>query len=63
MKLEILGCVKAFTSPAVPDDGLSDLTDAMKKVASRLASGSSLNNSSSTFQPIIYAHAVITGDK
>ncbi len=56
---DFLGCAKAFTSPAVPDDGLSALRDAMKRVASRLSSGTSLNNSSSTFQPVIDAHAVV----
>ena len=60
---DFLGCVKAFTEPAISSDELSALRDAMKKVASRLASGTSLNNSSSTFQPVIDAHAVIAGDK
>ena len=60
---DFLGCVKAFSEPVISSDELSELRDAMKKVASRLASGTSLNNSSSTFQPVIDAHAVVTGDK
>ena len=56
---DFLGCVKAFTSPVVPNDGLSALRDAMKRVASRLSSGTSLNNSSATFQPVKDAYAVV----
>ncbi|QNJ30304.1 hypothetical protein [Synechococcus sp. A15-24] len=60
---DFLGCVKAFSQPAKINDELSALRDAMKKVASRLASGTSLNNSSSTFQPVIDAHAIVPAEQ
>ena len=53
------GCVKAFTTPAQSTDGLSELRGAMKQVAARLSSGTSLRDSSATFQPVIDAHAVV----
>lgn len=56
---DFLGCVKAFTTPAAaPDDGLSNLRNAMKQVASRLRSGTSLRDSSETFRPVIDELAV-----
>lgn len=57
---DFVGCVKAFTTPAaVPDDGLSRLRGAMKQVASRLSSGTSLRDSSETFRPVIDELAVV----
>jgi len=54
------GCVKAFTSPAAAsDDGLTALRNAMKQVASRLSAGTSLNDSTSTFRPVIDELAIV----
>ena len=57
---DFLGCVKAFTSPAGPvDDGLQSLRNAMKKVASRLAAGTSLGDSTETFRPVVDELALV----
>ena len=48
-------------SPA--SDELSKLRSAMKQVASRLASGTSLRDSSLVFQPVIDTHAVVPPEK
>lgn len=44
---------------APASDELSQLRSAMKQVASRLASGTSLRDSGAVFQPVIDAHAVV----
>lgn len=57
---DFLGCVKAFTTPAAqPDDGLTALRNAMKQVASRLAAGTSLQDSTETFRPVIDELAIV----
>lgn len=57
---DFLGCVKAFTSPATEaDDGLQALRNAMKQVASRLAAGTSLRDSTATFRPVIDQLALV----
>ena len=51
---DFFGCVKAFSVPAAaPDDGLQALRNAMKQVASRLAAGTSLRDSTETFRPVV----------
>jgi hypothetical protein len=58
------GCVNAFTTPAdASSNSLTALRSAMKQVASRLSSGTSLRDSSSVFQPVIDAHAVVPADQ
>ena len=57
---DFLGCVKAFiTSAAQPDDGLTALRNAMKQVASRLAVGTSLRDSTDTFRPVVDQLALV----
>ena len=57
---DFVGCVKAFTTPAAaPDDGLGGLRSAMKQVAGRLEAGTSLANSTNTFQPVIDQLAIV----
>ena len=57
---DFLGCVKAFTTPAAqPDDGLTALRNAMKQVASRLAVGTSLRDSTETFRPVVDQLAIV----
>lgn len=51
------GVVPASTGPLV------DLRNAMKQVSSRLSSGTSLRDSSLTFQPVIDAHALVPADQ
>lgn len=59
---DFVGCVKAFTTPAAaPDDGLSRLRGAMKQVASRFSSGTSLRDSSESFRPVIDELAIVEG--
>ena len=55
------GCMQVQTHGVAPpaSDELSKLRGAMKQVASRLASGTSLRDSSLVFQPVIDAHAVV----
>ena len=53
------GCVKAFTTPAQSTDGLAPLRGAMKQVAARLRSGTSLRDSSATFQPVVDQLALV----
>jgi hypothetical protein len=61
---DFVGCVKAFSTPATaPDDGLQDLRGAMKKVAARLAAGTSLSDSTLTFQPVIDSLALVESTK
>ena len=56
------GCVKAFTTPAPETaDALAPLRGAMKQVAARLQAGTSLNDSSSTFQPVVDQLALVEG--
>lgn len=58
------GCVKAFTTPAdASPNSLTALRSAMKQVASRLSSGTSLRDSSLVFQPVIDAYAVVPPDQ
>lgn len=57
---DFVGCVKAFTAPAAtPNDGLTPLRNAMKQVASRLAVGTSLRDSTETFRPLIDQLAIV----
>ena len=57
---DFVGCVKAFTTPAAaPDDGLGGLRSAMKQVAGRLEAGTSLANSTNTFQPVVDQLAIV----
>lgn len=58
---DFLGCVKAFSAPASSqvDDPLSPLRNAMKQVAERLSMGTSLRNSTITFQPVIDQLAIV----
>ena len=57
---DFLGCVKAFTTPAAQaDDGLTALRNAMKQVASRLAVGTSLRDSTETFRPVVDQLAIV----
>jgi hypothetical protein len=61
---DFVGCVKAFSTPATaPDDGLQDLRGAMKQVAGRLAAGTSLRDSTLTFQPVIDSLALVESTK
>jgi len=56
------GCVKAFTSTApAEDDALTPLRNAMKQVAARLRSGTSLRDSSEVFRPVVDQLAIIEG--
>jgi hypothetical protein len=53
------GCVKSMTSaPATEEDSLTPLRNAMKQVAARLRSGTSLRDSTLTFQPVVDQLAV-----
>ena len=57
---DFVGCVKAFTTPAAPStDNLTALRNAMKQVAGRLSAGTSLRDSTNTFQPVIDELAVV----
>jgi len=58
---DFLGCVKAFSAPASSqvDDPLSPLRNAMKQVAERLSMGTSLRDSTITFQPVIDQLAIV----
>jgi hypothetical protein len=48
------GCVKAMTSaPQASEESLTPLRNAMKQVAGRLSFGTSLADSTSTFQPVV----------
>ena len=55
------GCVKAFSVPASSqvDDPLNPLRNAMKQVAERLSMGTSLRDSTITFQPVIDQLAIV----
>lgn len=55
------GCVAAFTTPAQSVDELAPLRGAMKQVAARLRSGTSLRDSSATFQPVVDELALVEG--
>jgi len=52
---DFVGCVKALSGGVqiASDDGLNPLRNSMKQVAARLESGTSLRDSSATFQPVI----------
>lgn len=53
------GCVKSMTTaPTQDDDALMPLRNAMKQVAARLRSGTSLRDSTLTFQPVVDQLAV-----
>lgn len=60
---DFLGCVKAFTTPATANetDQLTPLRNAMKQVAARLRAGTSLRDSSMTFQPVVDQLAIVEG--
>lgn len=55
------GCVKAFTTPATATetDQLTALRNAMKQVAARLRAGTSLRDSTMTFQPVVDQLAIV----
>jgi hypothetical protein len=54
------GCVKSMAAPAAPaEDSLTPLRNAMKQVAARLRSGTSLRDSTVTFQPVVDQLAVV----
>jgi hypothetical protein len=56
------GCVKAFTTAApANDDALTPLRNAMKQVAARLRSGTSLRDSSEVFRPVVDQLAIVEG--
>lgn len=56
------GCVKAFSTPQEPvDDGLGSLRAAMKQVASRIANGFSLRDSTLFFQPVTDQLSLVSG--
>jgi hypothetical protein len=60
---DFVGCVKAFTTPSVQvSDELTGLRGAMKQVAARLSSGTSLRDSTITFQPLVDALALVQGN-
>lgn len=51
---DYVGCVKAMTSsPSPAEDSLTPLRNAMKQVAGRLSFGTSLADSTATFQPVV----------
>jgi hypothetical protein len=57
---DFVGCVKAFTTPAAPStDNLTALRNAMKQVAGRLSAGTSLNDSTETFRPVVDQLAIV----
>lgn len=54
------GCVKAMTiTPTAGDDSLTQLRNAMKQVAARLRSGTSLRDSTETFRPVVDQLAIV----
>jgi len=59
------GCIKVMTHGVSPAEGdaVTKLRSAMKQVASRLSSGTSLRDSSSVFQPVVDAHAVVPANQ
>ena len=61
---DFVGCVQALSGGAriESDDGLAALRRAMKQVAARLDSGTSLRDSSITFQPVIDQLAIVKLD-
>jgi hypothetical protein len=56
---DFAGCVKSFTTPAAATDELLPLRNAMKQVAERLTLGTSLVNSSATYQPVVDQLALV----
>ena len=59
---DFVGCVKALSGDISDDstDELTALRGAMKKVAARLSSGTSLRDSTITFQPVIDQLALVS---
>ena len=56
------GCVKSMTAPPTQaEDELTPLRSAMKQVAARLRSGTSLRDSTLTFQPVTDQLALVSG--
>lgn len=57
---DFIGCVQALSGgiEVQSSDGLDPLRDAMKQVSARLSSGTSLRDSTLTFQPVIDSFAV-----
>ncbi len=55
------GCVKAMTTPTAPaeEDSLTPLRNAMKQVAARLTTGTSLRDSTETFRPVVDQLAIV----
>ena len=59
---DFVGCVKALSGNISGDstDDLTALRSAMKQVAARLSSGTSLRDSTITFQPVIDQLALVS---
>lgn len=59
------GCIKVLTQGVSPSEGdaLTKLRSAMKQVAARLSSGTSLRDSALVFQPVIDAQAVVPAEQ
>ena len=58
------GCVRAMTSAPQPEgDALTPLRNAMKQVAGRLSFGTSLADSTSTFQPVVDQLAIVESNE
>ena len=57
---DFVGCVQALSGGVdiKPSDNIDPLRDAMKQVAARLSSGTSLRDSTLTFQPVIDNYAI-----
>ena len=56
---DFVGCVKAFTTAPTVEDPLQPLRNAMKIVAERMDSGTSLVNATATFQPVVDQLAIV----
>lgn len=58
------GCVRAMTSAPQPEgDALTPLRNAMKQVAGRLSFGTSLVDSTSTFQPVVDQLSIVESNE
>lgn len=58
------GCVRAMTSAPQPEgDALTPLRNAMKQVAGRLSFGTSLADSTSTFQPVVDQLSIVESNE
>ena len=63
--VDYAGCMQVQTHGVTSSqpNSLANLRNAMKQVSARLNSGTSLRDSSITFQPVIGAHAVVPADQ